>query len=224
MNHDDCYEESYATQTQIAFLANWFAGLFIAPLDSKAIAAYQKDSDGNFLNQIGLELNQEEVSKKINAFLFLESPSRVAIQLERDFVRLFEGVMGPKTISLYERTYDKPRITSQKTQSDMRKLLDKLQIEVNESYKEPCDHIAIELTAFATAIERGEVEISYLLWRRLISWIPKFKHKVVDADPEGFYGNVAKLLLSFLSSIQLPTKPIDYDYFKENQSDGFELA
>ena len=94
--------------------------------------------------------------------------------------------------------------------TEMQARLDRLGINVSDKYKEPADHLAIELDLMGNLIIRaaeattatqreswlGEQES--LLHGHLLGWFDKFETACRAADQFGFYGASARLLGVFL--------------------------
>ena len=103
------------------------------------------------------------------------------------------------------------RLSSDEINVRLKPTLDRLGINVNDKYKEPADHLAIELDLMGNLIIRaaeattaaqreswlGEQEA--LLHEHLLAWFPRFEAACRAADRFGFYGASARLLGVFLT-------------------------
>jgi TorA-specific chaperone len=132
------------------------------------------------------------------------------LELAADFAGLF--LVDPKQGALpYESLYrGEGKLLMQAPMAEMQARLDSLGINVSDKYKEPADHLAIELdlmgnliirAAEATTAAQRETwlgEQESLLHGHLLGWFDKFEAACRAADQFGFYGASARLLGVFL--------------------------
>ena len=147
------------------------------------------------------------------------------LELAADFAGLF--LVDPKQGALpYESLYrGDAKLMMQAPMTEMQARLDRLGINVSDKYKEPADHLAIELDLMGNLIiraaeaksaaerERWLDEQEALLHTHLLGWFAKFETACRAADQFGFYGACARLLGVFLTmdanylSLVKPTQP-----------------
>jgi TorA maturation chaperone TorD len=133
-------------------------------------------------------------------------------QLAREYASLFLGV-GPKTVSLCESVY---RSTSgllyQSPLLEVRQSYRETGMAKTDQYREPDDHIAVELSYMARLCEmtqeaaEGETELALrclmlqqaFLDDHLLRWIPLFAQQLIATAPSGFYRAMAHLLKGYI--------------------------
>lgn len=184
-------------------MAEWFAAVFMGPLSSTAIQVQQEPPAREALQHMCTALGQPKVAARLLAHLTDEEPHTAAVDLERQYTRLFSGVDGPRTVPLYESAYsDGGPLLFGKPVSEMQATLRQLDFSVTENCQEPPDHLAIELAALALALRHGNDEAAEALLARLRAWTPEFRRRLRSADAAGFYHGAASLLESYVDTIR----------------------
>jgi len=133
-------------------------------------------------------------------------------ELAREYAGLFLGV-GEHTVSLCESQYHKSKFYSNENPLfAIHREYASSGLEKNEAFKEPDDHLAMELafmahlcgrTADAASDPAGEA-LSGLSRQRdflethLLSWVPAMAEKLKAARPAGFYASASEFLCRFL--------------------------
>jgi TorA-specific chaperone len=185
-----------------ALLAEWLAGLFMAPLSASAVASYRDGLGATLLDILADELGCESGAQRMRSALTTDaSTTAVARKLSAAFTRLFDGVGGHRTVSLYEsahvsasgRLFEAPV-------SDMDGLLRQANMSTGGMFREPSDHLSIELALLARLIRErtGQRAQTALLDDHLLVWVPMFADRCCDADSTGFYAGAAQTLTGFL--------------------------
>jgi TorA-specific chaperone len=85
---------------------------------------------------------------------------------------------------------------------DMEKLLRQSDVSTDDAFREPSDHLAIELALLAWLIRRDadcRVQAA-LLDDHLLVWVPAFADRCRQCDPTGFYAGAAQVLMAFLTA------------------------
>ena len=198
-------QEFMATSERRAQLYWWFSTLFAAELSDEQIAEYDTYDVRSFLKSLStLDPMREAVAELNDAIARLLVRTDRQLELAADFAGLF--LVDPKQGALpYESLYrgDAKLL--------MQARLDRLGINVSDKYKEPADHLAIELdlmgnliihAAEATTAAQRESwlgEQDALLHEHLLAWFPRFEAACRAADQFGFYGASARLLGVFLT-------------------------
>lgn len=141
-----------------------------------------------------------------------EDDERVVEDLARCFASLFLGV-GPKTVSPCESVYrsDAP-LLCQSTHFEVKQAYQEIGMAKNTRFREPDDHIAVELSYMATlceltqeaAGEDRELPVRYLKLQRdfldthLLPWVDAFSRELLEATGSPFYQAMAHLLKGYL--------------------------
>jgi len=186
-----------------AFIVEWLAGLFLAPLSLETVQAYRDGLGTMLVDALAEDPGAALGAGRMQLALMAET-SAMAVQrsLAAGFTQLFEGVAGPNTVSLYESAHTgiSGRLF-QKPVSDMYRLLRLLDVSLSEVFREPPDHLSVELALLGNLIRRtsGHGAQVALLDDHLLTWIPKFSRECGDADRTGFYAGAAMVLSEFLS-------------------------
>jgi TorA specific chaperone len=187
-----------------ALIAEWLSGLFMAPLSANSVASYRDGLGATFLDIFADDLGCEPGAQRMRSALVTEaSPAAVARKLSIAFTRLFEGVGGHRTVSLYESAYigGSGRLF-QSPVSKMEQLLREAGLSTAATSREPPDHLPIELALLAQMMRRGVGKQArrVLLDDHLLAWAPLFAGRCHDADRSGFYAGAAQVLAGFLAA------------------------
>jgi TorA-specific chaperone len=134
----------------------------------------------------------------------------VAHKLATAFTHLFDGVDGPRTVSLYESAHvsDSGRLF-QESARDMDRLLRHSDVSTADALAEPADHLSIELALLARLMRRHDTDGAAhqaqitLLDEHLLVWVPIFVDRCRNADHTGFYAGAAWVLRGFLCARRL---------------------
>jgi TorA-specific chaperone len=133
-----------------------------------------------------------------------DSAAEVALRLGRAFTQLFEGA-GPTAVSLYESGH--VGLSGRLFQAPvgrMGQLLRQLDLSINDGFREPPDHLSIELGLLARLMRDDSDPAARwpLLNDHLLAWVPPFADRCNACDRTGFYAGAAQLLTAFLTSRQ----------------------
>ncbi|MGY3885889.1 molecular chaperone TorD [Aeromonas aquatica] len=204
-------QEFMATSERRAELYWWFSTLFATELSDAQIAEYDSYDVRSFLKSLStLDPMREAVAELNDAIArLLVRPDR-QLELAADFAGLF--LVDPKQGALpYESLYrGEAKLLMQAPMAEMQERLKRLGIDVSDKFKEPADHLAIELDLMGnliiraaeatTADERAQwlQEQEELLHQHLLGWFERFEQACRQADKFGFYGASARLLGVFL--------------------------
>ncbi|MGU3492400.1 molecular chaperone [Xanthobacteraceae bacterium A53D] len=187
-----------------ACIADWFAGLLLAPPDTAAVERQQGAQALAFIQGLGEDLERRSAASALCDVLASGPADKLSARFGHHYVLLFEGVSGPKSISLYESSYcgegsglfNAPFVA-------MQEILRALDIRVDGPCREPPDHLAIELAALATALRQGRPDIAASLATQLRGWVPAVAVAVSRSPHGGFYAHVFALLDAFLAAASL---------------------
>jgi TorA-specific chaperone len=187
-----------------ATLAEWLAGLFLAPLTVDAVTSYRDGLGAVLLEELEHQPGCYDGARLMQVGLTGPQTSRaLARQLSTAFMELFEGVGGPRTVSPFESAHGSPAgRLFQAPAIEMDRLLSQTSLMLTSGIGEPADHLSVELALLAHMLrERAKWRITVsLLDQRLLNWVPGFAQAVQAADRTGFYAGLALLLVGFLQA------------------------
>lgn len=185
-----------------ASIAEWLAGLFVAPLSADAIARYRGRIGTALFEALAEEPQCAAGVQQIQSALITEdSPVVVARQLSVAFTRLFDGLGGVRTVSLYESGHvGRTGRLFQAPAGDMERLLRNFDVSTGLTFHEPPDHLSIELAMLARLVrdDADHQAQAALLDDHLLVWVPGFAEQCRDRDRTGFYAGAAQVLRGFL--------------------------
>jgi TorA-specific chaperone len=186
-----------------AVVVDWLACLFMAPLPIVAVADYRSTQGERLLEAIGDEMGCAPGIHRMRSALTFPGASTASLarELSITYTLLFEGVAGPRTASLHERSYigadDRPfRLAIH----DMETLLQRFGGIVRSGHRDPSDHLSIELALLSTVMRAADEDGVALLRDRLLGWVPAFSARCGRIDPIGFYFGAAMVLNAVLMS------------------------
>jgi len=187
-----------------ASIAEWLAGIFVAPPTMDTIVSYREAIGATLFEALAEEPACGAGAQRMRSTLDAEgSAAAVARQLAAAFTLLFDGVGGAKTVSLYESAYvSVSGRLFQAATGDMEKLLRQSDLSTDDAFREPPDHLAIELALLARLIRRDADRQAQaaLLDDHLLIWVPTFADRCRQCDPTGFYAGTAQVLTAFLTA------------------------
>jgi len=185
-----------------ASIAEWLGGLFMAPLSTDAVASYRAGLGSTLLDALDDEPGAAPGIRRMRlALLTAGSISEIQRGLAAAFTQLFDGVAGPKTVSLYESTrFGGSGRLFQNPVTDMNRLMRQLDLSTEDAFREPADHLSIELALLGRLLRQGSSQKAEtaLLDDRLLAWVPGFSRECDAADRTGFYAGAADVLTAFL--------------------------
>jgi TorA specific chaperone len=187
-----------------ASILEWLAGLFMAPLSANAVESYRAGLGAVFLDDLACEPRCASGVQRIRSALTPEDPlPEVARRLAIAFTLLFDGVDGPNTVSPYESAHVGPSgRLFQAPAGDMNRLLRQWNMSVDDAFREPPDHLSVELALLAQLMRRGVGHRAQaaLLDDHLLTWVPIFARRCCNADRTGFYAGAVWVLTGFLTA------------------------
>ena len=186
-----------------ATLADWLSGVFAPPLSADAVASYRTGLGALLLEALDHQAGCEAGVLAMAAALAASEPlPSVTRRLGRAFTQLFEGAGGPQTVSPFESAHSsRPGRLFQASSIAMERLLHEAQTAPLTGYREPSDHISIELALLAQLIRSGASahRQAALLDDHLLTWVPAFAEAIEVNDGTGFYAGAASVLVGFLA-------------------------
>ncbi len=184
-----------------------FSGLFGAPLeldDTEALALPAALGPLGLLTRI--PALQEDIEGLVQTCQSFGSAKDCEVELNRAFCLLFSGMGGPMSAPPYESAYMGTGRLFQEPASEMAHLLQEQDLAPAEGFKEPADHLVLELSLLEETIRLAEasgdeqdVTLMLSLQSRLMSWVPAFAKACDFCDKSRFYAVAAKALLALLS-------------------------
>lgn len=188
----------------------WLSTTLATELTEEQLQQYQSTEIQSFLQ--GLAQSPQltaSVEKLISSLAAANLRNNARLALCADFADVFLG-NNKSSAPPYESVFtSEDGHLMQEAYQQMTTLLSEHNININDKYSEPADHIAIQLDFMGNLIlmtleSETEVEIRQnfakqhnFLQTHLLNWLPDFEMKVKDCDKFGFYAAVVELLLAF---------------------------
>ena len=139
-------------------------------------------------------------------FSQITDPQQAALDLAESYAWNFHGVGGPHAAPLYASVYLSERgVTHQQVERELRKTLNGHGLCLENSDKEPFDHLSVILEFVAWLDEQGakvqaqEMQQKFIK-KYLLSWLPAFVSRCNRADRFGFYSALAVVTLAFVET------------------------
>jgi len=186
-------------------IVDWFSRWFIAPADYQLISGCQSNAIYVFLDDLGDTLALNNLSTLIIELFRNHAADEVERLLHQQYVALFDGMSGPKAVPPYESYYFDPHgRLCQTPYIDLLNIMSELDVSVIADCKEPADHLALQLAAFAEALRQQNAMHIEGLHKRLLNWVPHMHTAVQQSANTTFYARLLELLVSYLSSFNAP--------------------
>ena len=198
-----------------------FSRSFSRELDRDTLKSMDKASETLIeafdLLEISLEKDFQTGRKLLRTFfeqIRHEDEKGVITDLARCYASLFLGV-GSKTVSPCESIYrSDARRLFQSSHFEVQRAYQEIGMIKNEQYREPDDHIAVELSYMARLCgltqealgESPERSAHYLRLQRdfmekhLLPWVPDFSRHLLEATDSPFYRAMAYLLNGYIKA------------------------
>jgi TorA-specific chaperone len=194
-----------------ASIVEWLAGIFVGPPTADMVLSYREGIGATLFEALAEDSGCAAGAQRMQSALNVEgSAAAVALKLAAAYTQLFDGVGGSKTVSLYESAHvcASGRLF-QAPSGDMEKLLRQSDISTDAAFREPPDHLSIELAFLARLIRHGAdrmAQTALLLDDHLLVWVPAFADRCRECDRTGFYAGAAQLLTAFLTAQRIALK------------------
>ncbi|WP_022939946.1 molecular chaperone TorD [Psychromonas hadalis] len=188
---------------QRASLYWWFSTLLSKELTTEQLTHYFSGEGVELLNQLAQEsLFSETVTQIKSALVIIMAIKQPTLELAADFSQLFltDAKKGaPPYASVY---LSKSGQLFEKPHQEMVELFKKEGLMVDPNFKEPADHIAIQLDYLGNLIikegENNSQAQTNFINNQLLSWLPPFVEATKRVNNSGFYQGVCQLLLLFI--------------------------
>lgn len=188
---------SFSTKTSaLVDTAIWLSSIFSSPLTAQQVQHSAAEPGQTALSWMGEQLEAEQITKTLNQLLAQDAPEKTALQLERNYTTLFEGIFQHRAVMPYESAWRENFKVPPAAEMDA--TLRTLNMHISEEVHEPSDHLAIELAALSTALSNEQTSIALDLVKRLQAWVPNFSAALNKKDASGFYAAAGELLLALI--------------------------
>lgn len=180
---------------------HWFASLFATELSSQLVENYHQEEGQAFLAELARE---EELTPIVNriAELFGEQGdfSGLVMDLAGSFSQLFLGAGGRSSAPPYQSAYqgENARLFKEPV-SEMNAILRMLDMSLPEDFREPSDHLSVQLNVMAHLVTCGTAADQLdFLETHLANWVPDFAKACQANDRKTFYSVAALSLAAWL--------------------------
>ncbi|MCB2100312.1 MAG: molecular chaperone TorD [Rhodobacterales bacterium] len=191
----------------------WLAGLFARELTAREIGGYRAVQGQALLMDLARSTPALAGGvEALRAALRAETPdTELALDLAGDYARLFLGVARRQAAPPFASAYLSERgLLFQEATRRMENVLRYHDLSIPDDFKEPADHIAVELTVMAELAGRGAVtdnpaarrlraEQADFLDIHLLTWLPDFARDCAQFDSRGVYGALATATHDFIT-------------------------
>jgi TorA-specific chaperone len=187
------------TDVERAAAYRWLAALFAGEPSAETLAIYASPDGAALLDDLATLPALAPAAGTLAALAADPDRRSRALDLAGAFARLFHGVGGRRAAPPCASVWLSERGTMWQEQAGAAADdLARLDLRLADQFREPPDHVSVQLSAMATLIERGDAAAqTALLERRLLSWIGAFRDACVAGDRHGFYAAAAQGLVGF---------------------------
>jgi TorA-specific chaperone len=210
------------------FVYSFLSRGYLKEADEKYLSDMNNNLD--LLSDYNTNTNEQMLSKGIETMRNLlskaDSFSDLAEELAFKYATLFLNVSPNDVVSHvhpYESVYLSPNnLVMQEQRDEVLELYAEFQLGVTKEFKEPEDHIAVELAFLQKlnelvyrSLEEGNLDeaVSILKAHRkfmeqhLLRWVHLLGRDLLSADADGFYAALAHMTMGFVK--------VDYSYVSE---------
>lgn len=196
-------------ERELVFVAEWLAQQFLSPPDIGQIEAARTMAGQIALRRIGDCLGQPAAADALCQLLAAGSVADVTTAVQRRHTALFEGIFRQRSVPPYASLWDGTGRLCGPAVDRMRAVLRDLDMHVQADCAEPPDHLAIQLAALAEAMRQRRTATVADLSDQMLVWAGRFAAALIRADGVGYYGNLARFLLSLLDRIADGSATVD---------------
>ncbi len=205
------------TSTQIATnraaLYRWFALAFFAPPTESDVLDMCHGKTQQLLTALAAAPGASLGVQAMGEVLTSSAPAKVASELGAAHAKLFYGAGGYDTAPPYRSFYVSDHaVLCQQATAEMERVLRQHRLRLQETVREPSDHLSIQLEVmaqlalrYAEAAQSGSDTLANLnaeqanfLDTQLLSWLPAFSRRVIQVDELGFHAGLASALQAVL--------------------------
>lgn len=181
----------------------WFASLFASELSSQLLEHYCQEDGRAFLAELAKEEALVPVADWIAEMVSEQDGlSDLVMDLAGSFSQLFLGAGGRYSAPPYQSAHqgDNARLFKEPV-SEMNAILRQLDMSLPEDFREPADHISVQLNVMAHLVTSGTIADQLdFLEAHLAKWVPAFAKACKVNDRKGFYAIAAAALDAWLSA------------------------
>jgi TorA-specific chaperone len=185
-----------------ASIAGWLAGIFAAAPTADTVISYRGRMGATLFASLAEDAACVAGARRMRSALDVEAPAAaLARELAAAFTQLFDGVGGRKTVSPYESAHvSASGRLFQASADEIEKLLRRSDVSTDQAFREPSDHLSVELALLARLIRHDSDHQTQtaLLDDHLLVWVPLFADRCRAYDRSGFYAGAAQVLVAFL--------------------------
>ncbi|WP_049976069.1 molecular chaperone [Azospirillum sp. B506] len=196
-------------EQDLVFVAEWLAQQFLSPPDVQQVEAARSMPGQIALRRIGDCLGQPAAADALCQLLAAGSAADVTLAVQRRHTALFEGIFRQRSVPPYASLWDGTGRLCGPAVDRMRAVLRDLDLHVQADCAEPPDHLAIQLAALAEAMRQRRTAAVADLTDQMLVWTGRFAAALIRADGLGYYGNLARFLLSLLDRIADGSATVD---------------
>lgn len=183
------------------------SSLFARELTEENIIGFQAGTASQLLDALEkVQVNANAIGQLKELFVSMKEPGQAAMDLAESYAWNFHGVGGPHTAPLYASVYlSKRGTTHQEVERELGQTLNGHGLCLENSDKEPFDHLSVILEFVAWLDEQGaqvqaqEMQQKFIK-KYLLSWLPAFVRRCNRADRFGFYSALAVVTLAFVEN------------------------
>jgi TorA-specific chaperone len=182
-------------------LCDFLSRLFAAPPDADFVRSCRDGAGSRLLAELAAEEALCPGVELMSAAIAAPEDERsVSERIGQAYTLLFTGVAGPNTVSPYASVHLCGRLFGEAT-GRMDQILTTLGLVVVTDYREPADHLAIQLAVLAELLRRDDLAGAFQFCdQHLGNWVPAFRDLCLTRDPSGFYAGAAMVLAAGVSS------------------------
>jgi TorA-specific chaperone len=184
-----------ACMGEAVLLCEFLARVFSAPPDATFVGSC-RDGVGAVLcttlaDDDALRPSVQQMTDALGGPL---GDNKVVEQLDRIYTKLFSGVTGPDTVSLFASAHLEGRLFGAATAGTDAALAE-LGMSVAADNHEPADHLAIQLAVLCELLRRDDtIAAQRFAEQQMRNWVPLFANQCRERDPGGFYAGAATLV------------------------------
>ena len=184
----------------------WLAGMFLKELDQSALDLYRGTEGEALLDQLASVPALRPLVDELRSTIAGEFDTEVLrLDLAAAYGRLFL-TGGPRAVPLHASAYlSENGLLMQAPAKDSAEILAQLGLVCPPGFREPADHIGIQLNILAEfaggAKAEGLSEMAFLE-TRMMTWLPTFAALCARLPPVPFYSELGTATLNWLRATQ----------------------
>jgi TorA specific chaperone len=182
------------------------ASFFARELTAESLLGWQQGEPRKLLDALAQVEDYATAMTWLRAHISeLSDPEQAALDMAESYAWLFHGVGGSHAVSPYASVYlNESRATHQEVERELGYLIREQGLSFDNSQREPYDHLAVILE-FVAWLDEAEQQRDRMLQIRqhvidtyLVSWLPAFTSRALEADRSGFYAGLAAITLALV--------------------------